>query len=291
MKKWEVVVGRDMQQDAVMAISSSKCEMDGSAIVKRQEAQLADVKAWIGGGVVVSVGSSLSGKLPLRSSRFLSRVGGQLRELSSQPSLFINNSTTTTMALNTTTRMLLRSRIALRNNWVCQSCQTIRYSSTDAPASPLLSKLKGDLKTAMKAKDTARLNVLRGVIAEVTNSAKTSSPIKTDMQLLSVLKKRVAAAKAAQQEFKAAGRDDLVEKEQQQVDVLDEYADSVETMGVEEIQNAVKAVVDQAKAAAQNAKINMGEVLKKVLGPGGSLEGKPVDRAEVARIVKQTLGQ
>ncbi|KAM3420164.1 Altered inheritance of mitochondria protein 41 [Cercospora zeina] len=143
----------------------------------------------------------------------------------------------------------------------------------------------------MKAKDTARLNVLRGVIAEVTNSAKTSSPIKTDMQLLSVLKKKVAAAKAAQQEFKAAGRDDLVEKEQQQVDVLDEYADSVKTMGVEEIQDAVKTVVEQAKAATENTKINMGEVLKKVLGPGGSLEGKPVDRAEVARIVKQILGQ
>ncbi|KAI5366336.1 Putative aspartyl/glutamyl-tRNA amidotransferase subunit B, yqeY/Aim41 domain-containing protein [Septoria linicola] len=197
------------------------------------------------------------------------------------------------MSLNAT-RMLLRSKLALRNrnNWVCSSCQTsLRYSSTDAPASPLLGKLKGDLKTAMKAKDTNRLNVLRGVIAEVTNSAKGSNPIKTDMQLLSVLRKKTAAAKAAQEEFKAAGRDDLVTKEQQQVEVLDEYADSVEMTGAEEIQNAVQTVVDQAKAAAENVKVNMGDVLKKVLGPGGSLEGKPVDRAEVARVVKRILGQ
>lgn len=200
-----------------------------------------------------------------------------------------------------TTRMLLRSRLALRNNinnnnnWICPSCRaTTRLSSTDAPASasasPLLGKLKGDLKTAMKAKDTNRLNVLRALIAEVANSAKTSNPILTDMQLLSLLRKRTAAAKSAQEEFKAAGREDLVEKEQQQVEVLDEYAGCVETMGAEDISNAVQAVVDQAKAAAGNVKLNMGDVLKKVLGAGGSLEGKPVDRAEVARVVKRLLG-
>lgn len=208
------------------------------------------------------------------------------------PSKFtlLGTTTTTTMSLHTT-RMLLRSRLALRNNWICSSCQATRKSSTDAPASPLLGKLKGDLKSAMKAKDSNRLNVLRGLIAEVTNSAKTSNPIKTDMQLLSLLRKRTAAAKSAQEEFKAAGREDLVEKEQQQVEVLDEYAGSVETMSAEDISNAVQAVVDQAKAAAENVKVNMGDVLKKVLGPGGSLEGKPVDRAEVARVVKRILGQ
>jgi uncharacterized protein YqeY len=199
--------------------------------------------------------------------------------------------TITTMSLNTT-RMLLRSRLALRNHWICPSCPATRsYSSTDAPASPLLGKLKGDLKTAMKAKDTNRLNVLRGILSEVTNAAKTSNPVQTDMQLLSLLRRRTAAAKAAQEEFRAAGRDDLVDKEQQQVEVLDEYAGSVETLGAEDISNAVQTVVDQAKAAAENVELKMGDVLKKLLGPGGSLEGKPADRAEVAKVVKRILGQ
>ncbi|EME79221.1 uncharacterized protein MYCFIDRAFT_183666 [Pseudocercospora fijiensis CIRAD86] len=189
--------------------------------------------------------------------------------------------------------MLLRSRIASRNNWICPQCRAYAAaaSGTAAPPSPLLGKLKNDLKTAMREKDTNRLNVLRGVIADVTNSAKTSNPIKTDMQLLALLRKRASAAKAASEEFKAAGREDLVEKEQSQVNVLDEYAGQVETMSENEIKDAVTKVVDEAKAAAESVKINMGDILKKILGPGGSLEGKPVDRSEVARVVKQTLGQ
>lgn len=142
----------------------------------------------------------------------------------------------------------------------------------------------------MKAKDTNRLNVLRGLIAEITNSAKTSNPITTDLQLLSLLRKRAAAAKSASEEFKAAGRNDLVEKEQMQGYVLEEYAGSVETMSEPDIRDAVKVVVEEVKAAAGGGRFNMGDVLKKILGPGGSLEGKPVDRSTVARLVKQTVG-
>lgn len=142
----------------------------------------------------------------------------------------------------------------------------------------------------MKAKDTNRLNVLRSLLAEVTNSAKTSSPIKSDMQLLALLRKRSAAAKTAGEEFKAAGRDDLVEKEEAQAAVIEEYAGTVETMSEDDIKTAVTKVVEEIKAVAQG-KTNMGDVLKKVLGPGGSLEGKPVDRSSVARVVKQVLGQ
>jgi uncharacterized protein YqeY len=162
--------------------------------------------------------------------------------------------------------------------------------STTVPASPLLAKLKGDLKTAMKAKDTNRLNVLRGLIAEVTNSAKTSHPIKSDMQLLSIIRSRTTAAKAASKVFKSAGREDLVEKEQAQIEVLDEYAGSVPTMAEADIKKAVQAAVDEVKAAAPSAKVTTGDVSRRILGPGGSLEGKTVDRSEVARIVREVVG-
>ena len=140
----------------------------------------------------------------------------------------------------------------------------------------------------MKAKDTNRLNVLRTILAEVTNQAKTSNPINTDMQLLSLLRKRAAAAKTAGAEFKAAGRQDLTEQEERQAAVMEEYAGGVETMSESDVRDAVNAVVDEVKAAAQG-KINMGDVLKKLLSPGGSLDGKPVERSEVARIVKNAL--
>ncbi|KAK4629737.1 Altered inheritance of mitochondria protein 41, mitochondrial [Fulvia fulva] len=192
-----------------------------------------------------------------------------------------------------TTRLLARSRLStLRSSSICPTC---RFNSTAAPQSettapPLLLKLKSDLKTSMKARDTNRLNVLRSLISDVNNSTKTSNPIKTDMQLVSLLRKRAAAAKEASDEFKAAGREDLVEKEEAQAAVLEEYAGSVETMSANDIKDAVNKVVEEAKAVAQE-KINMGDVLKKLVGAGGSLEGNPVDRSEVARAVKQALGQ
>ncbi|EME38427.1 hypothetical protein DOTSEDRAFT_75833 [Dothistroma septosporum NZE10] len=184
---------------------------------------------------------------------------------------------------------------SLRLSHVCYVCPQCRPHSTatpqsETPAPPLLLKLKGDLKTAMRAKDTNRLNVLRSIISDVNNSSKTSNPIKTDMQLVSLLRKRAAAAKDASSEFKAAGRDDLVEKEEAQAAVLEEYAGRVETMSTNDIKDAVAKVIDEAKAVAQG-RISMGDVLKKLMGAGGMLEGKPVDRSEVARAVKQALEQ
>lgn len=152
-------------------------------------------------------------------------------------------------------------------------------------------KLRADLKTAMQQKDKPRLNVLRSLLADVTNAAKTSSPIQSDMQLLSLLRKRAAAAQTAKAEFAGAGRQDLVEQEEQQAAVLDEYAGGVQTMGLDHIRDVVQKVVEEGKAAASGKALNMGDVLKKLLGTGGSLEGKNVERSEVARVVKQVLGQ
>lgn len=104
------------------------------------------------------------------------------------------------------------------------------------------------------------------------------------------MRKRLASAKEASADFKAAGRDDLVEKENAQAAVCEEYAGTVETLSENDIKDAVIKVIDEMKAVAEG-KTNMGDVLKKLLGAGGSLEGKNVDRSEVARIVKQVLAQ
>ena len=187
-------------------------------------------------------------------------------------------------------RRLLTTINARSSPYICAQCR--RYATpptTDLPAPPLLFKLRGDLKTAMKAKDMNRLNVLRSLIADVTNSAKTNTPIKTNMQLLSLLKKRATAAKQAGEEFEAAGRQDLGAKEKEQAGVFEEYAEGVEMMSDNDVRDAVIRIVEDVKAKQPGGKLNMGDVLKQLLAPGGSLDGKPVERSEVAKIVKQVL--
>ncbi|KAF4553084.1 Yqey-like protein [Elsinoe fawcettii] len=139
----------------------------------------------------------------------------------------------------------------------------------------------------MRAKDTARLNVVRGILNEVTNSSKTSSPIKTDMQLLSLLRKRTAASETAKKEFQDAGRSDLIEKEDAQLNVLQEYAGGVATWNDDQIKEAVSAVVQDMKSSG--GKVIMGDVLKRLFAPGGDLDGKPVEKAKVTVAVKQLL--
>lgn len=168
------------------------------------------------------------------------------------------------------------------------SLSPVRWNSTASPASPpLMTRIRSDLKVAMRAKDTARLNVLRALISETNNSTKTSSPIQTDLQLLSLIRKRVAAAKEAANQFAEADRPDLKEKEDAQVAILEEYAGKVETMSLEDIKAVVSQEVSKLKEAGK--KVEVGGLLKSLFAPGGALDGKPAERAEVAKIAKEAV--
>ncbi|KAI1258390.1 Yqey-like protein-domain-containing protein [Xylariaceae sp. FL1019] len=157
------------------------------------------------------------------------------------------------------------------------------YSDATAPAPPLLQKLKADLKTAMRAKDAARLSVLRAALASTLNASKTASPITTDAALVALLRKQARACSDARAEFAAAGRDDLVQKEDAQVTILDEY---VAGSGVEELEpEKLRGIVQEALTGQAGAR--MGEVMKSLLAPGGPLDGKNVEKAELARLVKE----
>lgn len=129
-----------------------------------------------------------------------------------------------------------------------------------------------------------RLNVLRAVLAETTNAAKTSNPLRTDVQMLALLRKKAASSRAAAQEFGSANREDLQSKEMAQVAVLEEYASGVETVGEEEVTEAIQSVL--GKMRTEGKSVNIGSVLKELLGPEGALQGKPVEGKEVARLAK-----
>lgn len=139
----------------------------------------------------------------------------------------------------------------------------------------------------MRAKDTNRLNALKALLADVTNASKTSKPVTTDMHVLGLLRKHSNAAKDAAQEFQAASRPDLKEKEEAQAGVFDEYAGQVDTISDEEIAAAVKSVVDDLKAKGEKA--DKGTVLKKLIGVGGIFDGKPVEKAAVAQAVQKAV--
>ncbi|KAL2443927.1 hypothetical protein ABEF95_014103 [Exophiala dermatitidis] len=161
-------------------------------------------------------------------------------------------------------------------------------SSTAAPPSPLLSKIREELKKAMRAKDTARLSVLRGTISEINQAASGANPIKSDMQILALLRKRKAASEAAAKEAEAASRPDLAEKQQKEIAVIDELVDTVKVMGPEEMRKTVRQVIETLKTTV-SGELKQGVVLKELLKPDGVLADKPLDKKVLADLVKDEL--
>ncbi|KAJ5414643.1 hypothetical protein N7509_001270 [Penicillium cosmopolitanum] len=146
----------------------------------------------------------------------------------------------------------------------------VRWNSTASPATP-------PLMTQCPPRRHLRIQ----------QQPKDLFPIQTDIQLLSLLQKRANASKEAAQEFAAAERPDLKEKEDAQVAVLEEYASQVETLSAEEMQ----AIVTKEIAAIKEAgtKLNKGLILKALFAPNGPLDGKPVNRNEVAKLVNEAV--
>lgn len=140
----------------------------------------------------------------------------------------------------------------------------------------------------MRNKDSNRLSVLRSILSQTLNASKTASPINTDMQLVALLKKSANSCRSASEEFKAAGRQDLAEKEDLQVGIMEEYAGAVEMLGADEIRSTVQGIVDAMKS--DGSKLNIAEVMKKAFSPE-FLGDKPVQRGDVAAVVKELLGK
>jgi uncharacterized protein len=162
--------------------------------------------------------------------------------------------------------------------------------SSDAPPPPLLTKLKTDLKTAMRAKDTNRLSVLRSVLAETLNASKTDKPIKTDVQLVDLLQKSARKAQEAAAEARGAGREDLAEKEESQQRIFEEYAagSGVKEMGEAELRELIESTKATLVAEGVKKELMGQQMIKRLLAPGGLLEGVSVDKKMAAKMIMES---
>ena len=130
----------------------------------------------------------------------------------------------------------------------------------------------------------SRLDVLRGLISDVTNAAKASKPVVSDRQMLDILRKRIKNSEAAVEEFQNANRDDLKGREVAQIAVLQSYIGETDSIGEDDIKRAILKVI--SGLLCEDKTVNQGNVMKSLVGPGGSLENTAVDRQLVANLVK-----
>lgn len=139
----------------------------------------------------------------------------------------------------------------------------------------------------MRSKDAPRLAVLRSILADITNSTKTSSPIQDDLSLLSLLKKRISASRTAVQEFYQADRKDLVGKEEEQIRILEDYAGEIKTIDEAEIRERATQLVEGLRSDGR--KLAIGDVMRRAFGPDGAFEGKMMEKRAVVKAIKEVL--
>jgi len=146
----------------------------------------------------------------------------------------------------------------------------------------LKNQILEDTKTAMKAKDMDKVNTLRFLQSAVKNKEIEVRPnALTEEDIVSVLKKSAKQRQDSIEQFKAAGRQDLVDKETMELKVIEGYLP--QQMGADQVEALVKEAIKEVGATSVK---EMGAVMKAVMA---KTKGT-ADNKLVSELVKKNLG-
>ena len=140
--------------------------------------------------------------------------------------------------------------------------------------------ISDDMKTFMRAKDTARLGAIRLLQASIKQKEVDERIELNDDQILAVIQKMLKQRKDSIEAYQQANRQDLIDQEQLEIEVLTKYMP--EPLSDEEINQYIEEAV--ASTGASNMK-DMG----KVVGVLKSKVAGRADMAEVSKLVRQKL--
>jgi uncharacterized protein YqeY len=144
----------------------------------------------------------------------------------------------------------------------------------------LKARISEDMKSAMKAKESARLAAIRLLLAAIKQREVDERVELDDAAVTAVIEKLVKQRKDSISQYEAAGRQELADAEKSEIDVLSVYLP--EKMSNDEMAAAVAAAVAETGAKGP---ADMGKLMA-VLKP--KLAGK-ADMAEVSKLVKAAL--
>jgi uncharacterized protein YqeY len=144
----------------------------------------------------------------------------------------------------------------------------------------LRAQIAEDMKTAMRAKDAPRLSAIRLLLAALKQREVDERIELTDADVLAIIEKMIKQRRDSIEQFEKGGRQDLADKEQFEITVLQGYMPAA--MSAAEVDAAVTEAI-----ASSGAKLmaDMGKVMA-VLKP--RLAGR-ADMGKVYALVKTRL--
>ena len=144
----------------------------------------------------------------------------------------------------------------------------------------MVEKLKQDMIAAMKAKDKDRLTTIRMIKGDLDKEHIDKKRENNDDLLIEVVNRGIKQRKDSIVEFEKGGRDDLIQKTQAELEILQSYLPA--QLSEEEI----VSIIDEAfQIVNPEGPRDMGKIMKEVQP---KLKGR-ADMKEVSEIIKAKL--
>jgi hypothetical protein len=136
------------------------------------------------------------------------------------------------------------------------------------------------MKTAMKARDSLRLNAIRLIRTAIKNREIDERRELGDQEVIGVLSTLVKQRKESAQVYREGGRPELAEKEEQELAIIQEFLPA--QLDEAEVRAIIEAVVAETGATSMK---DMGKVMKIVTGKTlGRADGRLVSDLVKARL-------
>lgn len=120
----------------------------------------------------------------------------------------------------------------------------------------LKEQLNEDLKTAMRNKEVVKRDSIRAINTMIKQIEVDERKELTDEDVIKLIQRGIKQREEAIAQYKAASRDDLVQKEQEQVDVFMLYLPA--QLSDEELEAGMKEIIAQTGASSMK---DMGKVM------------------------------
>ena len=150
----------------------------------------------------------------------------------------------------------------------------------------LKDRITEDMKTAMRAKDAARLSTIRMLLAAIKQREVDERIELTDADVLTIIDKMIKQRRDSISQFEAGGRADLVAKEAAELKVLVAYLP--QRLGADEIAAEVIAIAGEL-ASSLGRPASAADMGRMMAAAKDRLGGK-ADMGLVSAAVKRSLG-
>ncbi|AYJ78273.1 GatB/YqeY domain-containing protein [Aliarcobacter cryaerophilus] len=144
----------------------------------------------------------------------------------------------------------------------------------------LKEKLNEDLKQAMRDKEVVKRDSIRAINTMIKQVEVDERRVLDDAEVIKLIQRGIKQREEAISQYRAASRDDLVQKEQEQVDVFMLYLPK--QLSDEELENGMKEIISEVGATSLK---DMG----KVMGVASKKFAGVADGKRINEMVKKLL--